>query len=284
MPNTDEITFNEETLHGCKVKTVAVLSEQAAKDLGKPVGTYITIYADTPLNELGEMFPVGECLSEVLDQALRPYYHGKLCICGMGNTQVPADALGPEVTRNLPLKVFAELGTAGNFREVCSFAPGTMATNNIATEVIVGGVAQAVGADCLLLVDSSVTQDVSRLFRTIQLSTNGGLSSYTSGRKADWFALHIPVISLVVPTAVSLSTLLPAAEAQDEILTGTRVRDVIEAAGNIIAYAILRICWPSLSKAECFIYSKINRDPFPFSSVLGEAFEGTEDPEAPPAR
>lgn len=287
MVDIEGVVFSEEALYGCKVTTVDVLSEQAAKDLGKKVGTYITICVDPPLDKLGEVLPVGECLAEVLDRILRPYYHGKLCICGVGNDQIPADALGPEVARSLPLKQLSELGKAGSFREVCSFVPGTMATNNIATEDIAGGVTRAIGADCALLVDSCVTQDVSRLFRTIQLSTNGGLSSYMSGRKADWSALNIPVISLVVPTAISLFSLLTGSEArevQDETLTSTGVKDVVEAAGNIIAYAILRTCWPSLSKAECFIYSKINRDSIPFSSVLGEAFEDTEETETPPAR
>lgn len=91
----------------------------------------------------------------------------------------------------------------------------------------------------MLLVDSSVAQDVSLLFRTIQLLTNGGLNSYTSGRKVNWAALNISVISPVVPTAISLFSLLPEAEVQNEILTSTKDKDMVEAAGNIIVYAIL---------------------------------------------
>lgn len=276
MPNVDGIMLSEETLQGCEVTTVAVQSEQAAKALKKSIGTYITIQANTTLDKLGDVLPVGECLAEVLDRVLSPYYHGKLCICGMGNRRFPHDSLGPEVTYNLPLKMYS--GREGNFRDVCSFDPGVSMITNIDTEKTVAGVAKAVEADCVLLIDSSIAQDISRLSRTIQLSTTGGVSSYLSGRKADWGALGVPVISLVVPTIIPLSVFVP--EEQDELLTSAMVKDVIVAAGSIIAYAILRVCWPTLSKAECFIFSKMNKDPIPFSAVLEEAFEenteGTE--------
>ena len=70
---------------------------------------------------------------------------------------------------------------------------------------------------------------------------------------------------------IPLSVFVP--ETQDELLTSAMVKDVIAVAGNIISYAILRVCWPTLSKAECFIFSKMNKDPTPFSAVLEEAFE-----------
>lgn len=265
------ITVDREILHGCEVTTTNVWSEQAAKKLGKTVGTYITIQTDTALDELGDAFPAGECLAEVLNRVLCAHYHGKLCICGIGNRYVPSDSLGPEVTYNLPLDVYA--GREGNFSNVFSFTPGISMTTNMDTEKAVEGVVKAVGADCLLLVDSGMTRDIERLSRTIQISTTGGINSYLSERKADWSALGIPVISLVVPVVIPLSVLVPEQALQDKMLTSTTVGTVIAAAANIIAYAILRVCWPSLSKAECFILSKANKDPTPFSSALGEAFE-----------
>lgn len=271
MSNVDGIMFSEETLHGCEVTTVTVQSEQAATALKKSIGTYITIQANTTLDKLGDVLPVGECLAEVLDRVLSPYYHGKLCICGMGNRRFSHDSLGPEVTYNLPLKMYS--GREGNFCDVCSFDPGVSMITNIDTEKTVAGVVKEVKADCVLLIDSSIAQDISRLSRTIQLSTAGGVSSYLSGRKADWSSLGLPVVSLTVPTVIPLSALDPKRETQDELFTSAAVKDVIAAAGSIIAYAILRVCWPNQSKAACFIFSKMNKDPIPFSSALGEAFE-----------
>lgn len=107
---------------------------------------------------------VGECLTEVLDWVLRPHYHGKLCVCGIGNRDLPADALGPEVTRNLPLMVLSECGLKGNFREVFSLKPGTAGTNSINTEVFIAGVAKAIGVDCLLFIDPLTVKKPARMF------------------------------------------------------------------------------------------------------------------------
>lgn len=264
MPHIEGIETVEEEVHGCHVTTVHVQSEQAAEMLQKPIGSYITIEAGKPLSKHDHIMSVGECLAEVLDRVLRPHYHGKLFICGIGNRDLPADALGPEVTRNLPLKVVSGLRSEKNFREVISLEPGVEGSNNISTEVIINGVAKAAGADCLLLVDSLTAREPARMFQTIQLSTNGGLSPHLSKRKADWSALGVPVISLGIPMVIPASILFPGQDFGNELFTSTEVQSEIAAAGRIIAYSIIRVCIPSLSTEECFILSGLNNDSVPF--------------------
>lgn len=271
MEYIEGIETSEEELYGFPVSTAYVRTEQAAKELKRAVGSYIIIETKEKLTEHTRIEEVGECLAEVLGRVLKPYYHRKLCICGIGNKYDPADALGPEVVRNLPLWTLSKIGIGGVFQEVCSIAPGILMTNNTYTEVIVQGVAKEVGVDCLLLVDSMVSDDPSRLFRTIQLSTNGGISSLLSGRKSDWSALGIPVISLGVPVSIPLSVLVPGRDWGNELFTCKDVHNVVDAAGRIIAYAILRVCWPSLSKADCFVYSGLNKNPIPYSLLEEEA-------------
>lgn len=269
MPHTKDIEAFEEELHGLLVTTVHVRTKEAAEQLKRTVGSYITIEAKTTLSEHPEIDKVGECLAEVLDRVLRPYYGGTLCICGLGNRELPADALGPEVTRNLPLKLFSDLGLEGNFQNVVSFEPGTAGINNINTEALIGSVAKALQADCLLLVDSMVSEEPSRLFQTIQLSTSGGLTP-RMGRKANWDALGIPVISLGVPLTIPLSALVPDVERGGNMFTSIKIQDVVIAAGYIIAYAIIRACWPSQSRAECFAFSGLNRNPISYKLLQKE--------------
>lgn len=271
LTDINGIEIFAEELHGFLLTTTHVRTEQAAKQVKRAVGSYITIETGEKLTEHTRIEEVGECLAEVLDQVLKPYHGGTLCVCGIGNKYEPADALGPETVRNLPLYLLSALGGESAFHNVCSIVPGTMMTNNTYTEVIVQGVAKEVGADCLLLVDSMVSDDPSRLFRTIQLSTNGGISSLLSGRKSDWSALGIPVISLGVPVTIPLSALAPNQELEGEMLTSMYVQNVIDATGRIIAYAILRVCWPSLSKSDCFVYSGLNKNPIPYSLLEEEA-------------
>lgn len=264
MPYIEGIETFEEELHGCHVTTVHIRSEQAAETLLKPIRSYITIETGSPMSKHDHIESVGECLAEVLDRVLRPHYHGKLCVCGIGNRDFPADAPGPEVTRNLPLRVLSECGLEGNFREVVSFEPGTAGTNNIETEVLVNGVAKAVGADCLLLVDSLAGRAPAWMFRTVELSTSGGLSPHLTGRKADWSALGIPVISLGVPMAIPVPALFPGQDLGSRLVTSTEVRDEIAAAGRMIAYAILRVCFPLLFTQERLTVSGPNGNSTPF--------------------
>lgn len=268
MQYTKNIETLEEELHGVSTTTVHIRTEQAAEKLKRAVGSYITIETNETLNDLEKIEEVGECLAEMLDRVLRPYYGGTLCVCGLGNRGLPADALGPEVVSNLPLKVIADIGSKGNFRNVCSMEPGTALTNNIYTETVMKGVVKEIGANCLLLVDSLVTEEPTRLFRTIQLSTNGGLSPRLSGRKADWDALGTPVVSLGVPVSIPLSVLSSDQNSSNELFTTIKIQDVIAATGRIIAYAILRTCWPSMLKSECFVFSGVNKNPIPYSFMI----------------
>lgn len=264
----EEISVQEEELCGCRVLSVELRSADAAEHLNRTVGTYITISPGTTLDGQAKIEMAGECLAAVLDRVLRPYYGGKLCVCGLGNPNIPADSLGPEVTRNLPLMFFSGNQISGNFRDVCTFAPGTAGMNNMHTELVVSGVAKAAEADCVLLVDSIAATEVSRLFQTIQISTAGGTTPYLTGQKPDWSIVGVPVISLGVPTTIPISALTANAALEGTTLTSIYVGDVIAAAGTIIIYAILRVCWPSLSKSECFLLTKAHRDPLPYSPLL----------------
>lgn len=278
MPNIKGVEASEEELYGCLVTTVDIKTEWAAKHLDRRVGQYITIQAPVTFHDNIEIAEVGECLAAVLDRVLQPYYQKKLCICGLGHYTIPADSLGSEVASRLPLSVFTKLGTTGNFQAVYSFSPGTQMTNGTKTEAIVGGVLQAVGADCLLLVDSCMTKEPARLFRTIQLSTSGGTDHYSSGQMGEWSSLGVPVISLCVPTTIPLSLLHPGQDQGQMMLTDIHIKEIVTAASTVIAYGIMRVCWPYMSKEECFIFAKGPGDPIPYSSLwLQEGERGNSE-------
>ena len=135
MVEYDGLNVVENRVNGFDTIVVDVLTEEAAEDMGKKIGRYITITADDPFSELTELYPIGECLAHFLHMVLEPHFGGKLCICGIGYSNMPSDALGSRVTRKLPLRVFSVLPKeAARFREVCSLAPGTSFTNNMTTE------------------------------------------------------------------------------------------------------------------------------------------------------
>lgn len=269
MPDLQGIAAFEEEVHGCRVTTVEVQTECAAERLGREVGSYITVEMAQQIGECEWLECTGECLVEILERVLRPHFHRKLCVCGLGNRDIPADSLGPEVTSRLPLSFFRLLhGYACQFREIFSITPGVFGVNNTPTPTLVAGAVQSTGADCLLLVDSIATPDPAKLFRMLQISTAGGTRSFFRGGEEDWASIGIPVLAIGIPTAIPLNALSPGASKDDMVLTSTQAASEIEALGALLTYALIRVCWPSLNREECFLLTKVNSDPLPYSPLL----------------
>lgn len=257
MDKYEGLNVVEERVNGFDTVVVDVLSEERANEIGKKVGRYITITADEPFNELTELYPIGECLARFLHNVLEPHFGGKLCICGLGSSEIAADALGPKVLRRLPLKVFSALPKeAGRFTEICSVAPGTSFTNNMATEAIIAGVVRELKVTCVLLVDSLIAREYSRMSRTIQIATSGGTTPFLSDVKSDWSGVAVPIISLGVPTSIPATILQPESNHDMVLLTSHLVKEVVDFASSIIAYALLRVCYPMMSPGECFIFAQ----------------------------
>lgn len=279
MSHIEGIVICEENLRGCQVTTVDVQTEDAAAHLGKSVGSYITINTSMLSDEHDQIECVGECLAEILGRVLGPHFHKKLCVCGLGNRELPADSLGPEVTSNLPLNFFqVAQGFECKFLEVCSLTPGVFGVNNVRTDALVAGAVQAMGVGCLLLVDSVVTPDPAKLFKVIQISTAGGTKSFSSDKKGNWASLGIPVISIGIPTSIPMKVLYPSEPQDDKLLTSTTVATEVAALSIILCYALIRVCWPSITQDECFLLTKINKDPLPYSSLLTDSEKGEAAP------
>ena len=121
---------------------VKITSEQGAKMMGKPKGTYVTIEAPLLLTadeeesrKAAEEF--SHCLMEMVPEAC-----GSVLVAGLGNRGITPDALGPEtveqlnVTRHL-VRTYGKKG-----REVSALAPGVMAQTGMETVEIIRGVVE----------------------------------------------------------------------------------------------------------------------------------------------
>ena len=195
QPGDDGVEVEERRIYGIPVKAVEIKTEDGAESLDRAVGKYITIQTGLLSSETLDLKALGECVSEVLTEVLSRYKGNTLCICGLGNRELVADSLGPDVIRNLSLKVFSGAASLnGLFKSVCSFVPGTAWTNNLDTELMVKGILKEANANCLLLIDSLVTRNPERLCQSIQVSTAGGMNPFFAGRSIDWSALGVPVI------------------------------------------------------------------------------------------
>lgn len=232
------------------VQRVHVLTEEAAKYLRKPCGTYTTI-TPGPLDKLESLENICNCLAEQLRPHLLPFFGRPLCVCGIGNQDIPADSLGPEAIRQITPFFYEAAQIPSNFSKVAAICPGVLGKTNLSTETIISGVASAMNATCVLTVDSCVTQEADRLCSTIQLS-NTGMDNRWQTVSLRQSVLGVPVVSVAVPTALSVSDFSSGDNGlQVSSLAPSNVGEIINTAALIIACAITQAAYPSLDYESC---------------------------------
>ncbi|MCI7812514.1 MAG: GPR endopeptidase [Lachnospiraceae bacterium] len=210
--------------------TVKIETENGAKEMGKPVGTYITIEApNLSIPDEGYHREISEELAHHL-KSLIGEEKKSIFVVGLGNRDVTPDALGPEVIGNLHitrhvLREYGQLLLEGKeVREISSLVPGVMAQTGMETLEIIRGVIEEAQPDVMIVIDALAARSTKRLNRTIQITDAGihpgsGVGNHRNGinRKS----VGIPVIAIGVPTVVDAATIvtdtmLSLVEAMDE--------------------------------------------------------------------
>lgn len=239
--------------HGIPVTQVQVETEQDEKVLARARGRYITLELG-PLTQLLDFEGACACLVEQLKPLMEPYFGKPLCVCGMGNQDVPSDCLGPETAKRFQPHMYDIFAERSNFEKIAVVCPGTSALTNLATETIVSGVVSAMGAACVVAVDSSVTKDAAMLCAAIHLA-DSGIENQGKTAHLCQTTVGVPVIAVVVPTAISaVATSDDGAGEKGLLLAPVQVADTISIASFIIACAIAQIAYPELDYESCKQY------------------------------
>lgn len=227
----EEYGPDEDNIH---VTRVMIETKNAAKAMGKPIGTYITIEAPELL-EADEDYhrEISLCLSHELGEMLPLKEDGaSILVVGLGNREVTADALGPRVLDNLLITrhIVRTYGKAAYEKacvnEVSSFEPGVMAKTGMETAEIVKGVVAEAKPDALIVVDALAARSTRRLNRTIQITNTGiqpgsGVGNHRNALTEE--TLGLPVIAIGVPTVVDAATIVN--DALERIATNKKELD-----------------------------------------------------------
>lgn len=193
---------------------VKIETENSAKVLGKPVGTYITMEVPDMASEDEDYHrDISVCVAEKI-RGLLPEGAQDVMIVGLGNRNVTPDALGPFVVENLNITrhLQKEYGCSYLPGEgtVSALVPGVMAQTGMETLEIIQGVTEQTRPDVVLVIDALAARSTRRLNRTIQICDTGiqpgsGVGNHRSGINEK--TLGIPVIALGVPTVVDAATI-----------------------------------------------------------------------------
>ena len=266
---------SDRTLEGFAVHEVRILSEDAAREIGKPQGRYLTLELDALIRREEDAFPRAcKALSTLLRELLPRPNDGPVLIAGLGNRMITPDAIGPQTadhviaTRHLVAQspeVFAD------WRPVSALAPGVLGQTGVETGEVICGVLDRVRPAAVIAVDELAAGRLSRLLRTVQLADTGitpGAGVGNARAALNEETLGVPVIAVGVPTVVDGATLAheissqlgqPACEALDDLSQPVMIttRDIDREVADIsrmIGYAVNMALHPHLSVADIDLY------------------------------
>lgn len=266
---------SDRTLEGFAVHEVRILSEDAAREIGKPQGRYLTLELDALIRREEDAFPRAcKALSTLLRELLPHLNDGPVLIAGLGNRMITPDAIGPQTadhviaTRHLVAQspaIFAD------WRPVSALAPGVLGQTGVETGEVICGVLDRVRPAAVIAVDALAAGRLSRLLRTVQLADTGitpGAGVGNARAALNEETLGVPVIAVGVPTVVDGATLAheissqlgqPACEALDDLSQPVMIttRDIDREVADIsrmIGYAVNMALHPHLSVADIDLY------------------------------
>lgn len=211
-----EEDYEKEQIH---ITTVRITTENGAKQMGKPRGTYITLEAAEMIEDDEDYHrEISKRLAEILKELIPVDDSGtSILVAGLGNRLVTPDALGPQVADNLYITrhIIKEFGRRAYENEqvqpISAIVPGVMAQTGMESQEIITGIIREVKPDYLIVVDALAARSVRRLGRTIQITDTGiypgsgvGNHRYSITKETT----GIPVIAIGIPTVVEAATIV----------------------------------------------------------------------------
>ena len=220
QPDLRGVRVEEEFLKDTEIQVTKVIveSKNGAKELGKPMGTYITLEAPN-MTEPDDNYhrEISKELAKQMKELLPRENNMSVLVVGLGNREVTPDALGPNVINNMMITrhLIKEFGKAAYEEEkanlISGIVPGVMAQTGMETAEILRGVIKETKPDLVIAVDALAARSTKRLNRTIQITNTGihpgsGVGNYRNAITEE--SLGVPVIAIGIPTVVDAATIV----------------------------------------------------------------------------
>ena len=230
-----------------KITTVRIETENGAKAMGKPVGTYLTLEApNMAAADEGYHREISETLAGFLEKYMKDTEENQekgysVLVVGLGNREVTPDALGPYVVDqlNVTRHIVQEYGRyavgKGGSRIVSAIVPGVMAQTGMESAEIIRGIVNETTPDLIMVIDALAARSTKRLNRTIQISDAGiypgaGVGNHRSEIAKD--TMGIPVIAIGVPTVVDAATIVN--DTMENFITALETSETLKGVGVVL--------------------------------------------------
>ena len=274
------VAYRETTEDGFPVTSVRIEHAAGAKAIGRPCGTYLTcsfepmfrmeqarredavrllsrllrkLLSDTEAHH----FPASSSTSKKGEGGKEAEQSASLLVVGIGKSTLTSDALGPQTV----LAIRERQGEIASDR-LRTLIPGTEEETGVSSAEVIASLCRLKRPRAVIVIDALRARSLTRLASAIQLSDTGivpgsGVREAKSG--VTYETVGCPVLSVGIPTVVSVSTLLAetiAVHEEEEALariqaelSGARffvspqdIDDGVRAGASLIADTVLTLC------------------------------------------
>ncbi len=208
-------------------------------------GRYVTLFTGKGNIKKCMTFFIGDFLTE-----------GSVLVAGLGNENICSDSLGSKVLRYIPatahlsgLREFGELG----LRSIYVCETGVTGKTGIESGALISCVAERVGADTVIVIDSLACSDIERLCRTIQITDTGiapGSGVGNDRQAINQTTVGVPVIAIGVPTVIDLESLECGEKSHGLMVTPRNIDVLIRELAETIGISVSMALNPGLSEEE----------------------------------
>lgn len=271
------IRKEESRFCGVTVSRVKVENAEGERQIGKPMGTYVTVssenFAKTSPDNLEQ---VKRCVAKELSSLAEGKLDSGVLVVGLGNEHCTPDALGPRVAEKILVtrhmkKELSQILDTPSLSSVSCVSPGVLGQTGIETGEIVKGVAERIKPSLIIAVDALAARSTDRLGSTVQLANCGICpGSGVNNKRAELSenTLGVPVISIGVPMVVDAGTLVNditgnddsdglSSAGRDMIVTPREIDLLIEHSASLVAESVNRALQSALDPEDIAALSGI---------------------------
>ncbi len=237
------------------VTKILVSTDNAAKAIGKPKGSYINIDIPDLLYHGGDYTDLEDII--IRELSCLPFCSDDILIAGLGNRSITPDALGPAVAQNIlatrHLSPFLKKQTGlQRLKNVSVIQPGVLGQTGVETVEIIKGIISVCKAKALLVIDAFAAASPDRLGTTVQICDSGispGSGVGNDRKEISKNTVGIPVIAVGVPTCLDAALFGGKHAYKSPMIVAPREIDMlIDRAATILSNAINCFLQPEVSR------------------------------------
>lgn len=212
---SQKIISKKETFQDIQILEVTITSDE--NELKKKKGKYITISYQDVTDKINFQNLEKVVIKELkkMIKVLNLTDKSKCLVVGLGNIKSTPDALGPKTVEDVMatryLYEIDEIEVDPNYRNVATFIPGVTGETGIESSDIVLGIIEKIKPDFVITIDALASSSMERVNKTIQITDSGihpGSGVYNNRKELSYETLHIPVISIGIPTVIEVFVLV----------------------------------------------------------------------------